>query len=92
MVYAKALCFDCRGIFEIHASEMTPDREPPTCPHCGAVLPEKAFRKLENVTLELAEINKDLRNAADTDGATLFSLDLLNYHPRSGTRPRRYNE
>lgn len=90
MVYAKALCFDCRGIFEIHASEMTPDKEPPICPHCGAVLPEKPFRKLLNVTEELAEIEKDLRNAADTDGASLFSLDLLNYHPRSGTKPRRY--
>ena len=38
MVYAKALCFDCRGIFEIHASEMTLDREPPSCPHCGAIM------------------------------------------------------
>lgn len=86
MVYAKIYCFDCLGRFDLYADRMTEEQPPVACPHCGAVVPEKAFRKLLNVTGELAEIEKDLRSASDVDGAPLFSIDLNNYHPRQPVR------
>lgn len=88
MVFAKAFCFDCQGKFDIYADSMTENQPPAACPHCGAVMPEKAFRKLLNVTMQLAEVEKDLRSAADADGAPLFSVDLNNYYPRMGRKPR----
>lgn len=89
MVKATAFCFACRGRFDIYPGQMDPEQPPANCPHCGAVMPEKAFRKLLDVTMQAEEIEKDLRSAADTQGATLFSVDWMNYHPNTGTRLRR---
>ena len=45
MVKATVFCFDCRGKFDIYPEHMKPEQPPENCPHCGAVIPEKAFRK-----------------------------------------------
>ena len=87
MTYARVFCFDCKGTFELHADRMQ-DQTPAACPHCGAVMPTKAYAKLFDVTMQLAEVEKDLRAAADTDGTTLFSVELANYHPRIGRKPK----
>lgn len=87
MTYARVFCFDCKGTFELHADRMQ-DQNPAACPHCGAVMPTKAYAKLFDVTMQLAEIEKDLRAASDVDGITLFSVDLANYHPRIGRKPK----
>lgn len=84
MVRAKAYCFDCKGYFELYPDYLGPELPPANCPHCGAVMPEKPFRKLHDIVMQLEEVEKDLRSAADTQGATLFSVDLTNYHPYKG--------
>ena len=86
MVYAKILCFDCKGSFELYAADMTADKAPPICPHCGAKLPEMPFRKLHDITQQLEEVEKDCRSLHDTIGATLFSISMENYHPRKNVR------
>ena len=88
MVKAKAYCFDCKGYFELYPDYLGPELPPANCPHCGAVMPTKAYAKLFDVTMQLAEVEKDLRAAADTDGTTLFSVELANYHPRIGRKPK----
>ena len=89
MVKATVFCFDCRGKFDIYPEHMKPEQPPENCPHCGAVIPEKAFRKLLDVTMQAEEIEKDLRSAADVQGTTLFSVDWMKYHPSTGLRNRR---
>ena len=53
MTYARVFCFDCKGTFELHADRMQ-DQNPAACPHCGAVMPTKAYAKLFDVTMQLA--------------------------------------
>ena len=89
MVSAKVYCFGCRGRFYIYPRQMDPEKPPAKCPHCGAVMPEKAFRKLHDVTMQAEEIEKDLRGAVDVQGAALFSVDWKNYHPYTGNRDSR---
>ena len=86
MVYARIFCFNCRGNFELYAENMNPDSPPANCPHCGSVLPTKPYKKLQDIVFQLADCEKDLRSAADTDGSTLFSISLENYHPGSGRK------
>lgn len=93
MVYARVFCFTCQAKFDIYPDQMFTVSDDPrfhlaNCPHCGSAIPQKAFGKLHDVTLQAEEIEKDLRSAADTDGATLFSVDWVNYHPRTGRKPK----
>lgn len=83
MVTVKVYCFDCKGRWELYPAEMKEGSPPAICPHCGRQMPQKPFDKLLNVTMMAEEVEKDLRNAAFDRGEPLFSVDWMNFHPRT---------
>lgn len=80
MVYGNVHCYNCGADFELYVDNVTANGAAVFCPHCCALLPASATKKLLDVFMMLEEVNKTLRKANADYNAPLFQIELRNHY------------